>query len=238
MAVEKRRRGGNLRREITPMELLPSPVVDYRDAANAFQAEHRKRTGYLVCGAKKRGGQHCMATPAVGFQRCRRHGGRITQAQADQQAARRGRYHSALQGNLAEVYARSMVDPDRLALDSELALLDAATADLARSLSELAAAAEGGQAGILAREELGKLRRDVARMAESRAKLVEAAAKMANLLTPAEVAEFGERLMTLVLRHVPEHDRRQAIARDFEGLMVGSGSVFARLPVGGARLDA
>lgn len=222
--------GRKLAASVAPRDLLgrvaerdDEPLAAHRRADMA-QLDWREKHGTLICGWTGGGRRKCRRAPALSS------GGRCLDHLAPEAKPGSRRFAAELRGRMARAYEASLDDPQQAGLREELALLDATLVDLAAEVGRLSAKAEESPLGPLEREELRRLRRDVGAMVETRSRLAESMTKLEALLSPAEVAEFGQRIISLVLRHVPEQDRREAIARDFQALVVGDRTVWAQLP--------
>ncbi len=86
----------------------------------------------LICGAKKRNGEPCRGRKMANG-RCRIHGGKVPHGPALPQF-KHGRYSAYVPPILAQAYEQARADPNRLALDDEIALTDARLAALLQRL--------------------------------------------------------------------------------------------------------
>jgi hypothetical protein len=84
-----------------------------------------------TCGARTRAGTPCTETRVMANGRCYRHGGATPTGPALPQY-KTGRYSKHLPDRLLARYQESEDDPNRLALEAELALVDARLVDVLR----------------------------------------------------------------------------------------------------------
>lgn len=82
---------------------------------------------HAICGAKTRSGKPCQTRPMANG-RCRMHGGATPSGIASPHF-KTGTYTRYLPSRLLERYHESLSDPDRLALDDAIAVIDARLVD-------------------------------------------------------------------------------------------------------------
>lgn len=98
----------------------------------------------LICGAKKKDGTLCGRAPSKGRNRCRFHGGETPRGVASVHF-KTGKYSKELPKRLAEKYHSALADEELLALNDEIALMEARIADLISRV-------ESGETGALWRQ--------------------------------------------------------------------------------------
>jgi hypothetical protein len=81
-----------------------------------------------ICGAKTRSGGECKNAPMANG-RCRMHGGKSLSGWAHPRA-KTGRYFKYMPPRLRERYEQAAADPELLALNQEIALIDARSQDV------------------------------------------------------------------------------------------------------------
>lgn len=86
---------------------------------------HERRT----CGAKTRSGHPCKLPPVPGRDRCRFHGGAQRRG-INHHNTKHGRYSKDIPTRLQARYLDAISDPDLLALNSEIGLVDTRIAEL------------------------------------------------------------------------------------------------------------
>jgi hypothetical protein len=155
----------------------------------------------------KRSGQPCRARAMTGRMVCRMHGGKTPRGLAAS-GWKHGRHSKALPRDLVDAYERARSDPELIALQDELALVDARmTAVLGRLRT--------GDAGAVWGEvyELIELRR---RLADTERKRLE---QLQVMITAEQAMAFVGAVASSVKRHVRDRAVLQAISDDVEQVL-------------------
>lgn len=158
------------------------------------------------CGAKTRSGEPCKTRPMANG-RCRMHGGSSLSGPAHPNWVD-GTYSKVLPKRLLDGYQASINDPDRLALDQQLGLLDARLLDVLQRI-------DSGESGQLWRLLKGAARDyEAARRANDPVRVVEQLALMLELINRGHTdqAAWAEaRQLIQERRKIAESERKRQV---------------------------
>jgi hypothetical protein len=159
--------------------------------------------GQLRCGAKARHGNPCRQF-AMANGRCKFHGGRAPWGPANGNW-KHGKYSKYMPRNIRQRVGHMLADPDVLSLKSEILLAHVRISELIERLGESSNSEVWREIGI-ATEQLRRLVETETKLLESR--------KM--MLSVDRVQALMTAIADVVLRHVPELERRRAIAQGIQ----------------------
>lgn len=164
-----------------------------------------------TCGAKTRAGKVCQGQ-AMANGRCRMHGGSTPQGMASVHY-KHGRYSKALAGTLLDRFEQSLNDPDLLALEAEIALVDALT----EAHTEVLGNPEATDRSRAAAESRAL------QLIEQRRKLTASEAdrrvQMSLMVPVGEVVSTAAALLTVVREEVDDLETFNRIAAHFDRLV-------------------